>query len=377
MEGVIIMQKDVLLKVKDPGSAMVLVLMLGFVLVEGCSISAHADATARTVIISAFGFEAGSGEWRGESGPFINALTTRTVISDRVPFCDIAFEGEINGWPVTVVTMRIGKVHAAVCMQDLLRYYEGAAGIREVIWSGVAGITPMVGGMLDVAGNRRQAETTVIGDVCISHIAVDYDLRHSAIGEKDEMWLMRLPNESRTAVGSLDLASELYTAAQRVAWPEVPAGPALNITKYHGAKAVRKARAFDGTTCAEATSDNFWHSVQEDQWARELLAQTISQTLGTRVTPDGVLAITAMEQTGWSNVLEMWTDATGEKIPFAYSRSASNYDHPWLDTNNRPAVSGAESLRAGMDAAGLEYAAITAALPILKMLQRRKLSIRH
>jgi hypothetical protein len=30
-----------------------------------------------------------------------------------------------------------------------------------------------------------------------------------------------------------------------------------------------------------------------------------------------------------------------------------------------------------MDAAGLEYAAITAALPILKMLQRRKLSIRH
>jgi len=335
---------------------------------------ALADGTAssaRTVIVSAFGFEARSGEWQGESGPFINVLTERVEISERVPFCNRAFEGEIYAWPVTVATVGVGKVHAAVCMQSLLRHYNGAAGIREVLWSGIAGITPMVGGMLDDEGNRRGSEAAVIGDVCISHIAVDYDLRHSAIGERDEMWLMRGTNESRTAVGSLDLAAELYKAAQGVKWPDVPPGPVGNITKYHGAQAVRKARAYDVTKCAEATSDNFWHSVQEDRWARELVADTISRTLDKSVTPDRVLAITAMEQTGWANVLEMWMKVTGERIPFAYSRSASNYDHPWLDANNRPAVSGAESISAGMDTGGSTYGAITAALPILKMLERR------
>jgi purine nucleoside permease len=269
--------------------------------------------------------------------------------------------------------MGVGKVNSTECMLDLLRHY-GGSSIKEVIWSGIAGITPQIGGMLDSAGKLRTAsEKTVIGDVCISYLARDWDLQYSSRYD-GTWWIGKSANKSRTSVGDVKLAEELWKAAQQVTWPDIPEGPASNIKLYHGEPGLRKAKAFNWLACGEVTGDNFWHGVDEDARARQLVAEFITEVTGKQVTASDVFAVTAMEQTGWMNALEDWNKAKNSDIPFAYSRSSSNFDHTWLDSKGNPLVKAAESIESGMSKGGSVYGSVTAALPVLKMLELRSKS---
>jgi nucleoside phosphorylase len=340
------------------------------VVVLAACVPVQQSPVQRTVILSAFTWQTDDGMWHGESGPFLNRLDDGQDMSAYFAYCDQVWQGDIYDQAVAVVTMGVGKVRAASCMTEVLNFFN----VRDVVWSGIAGVTPMVGGLVDEAGNFRDDEATVIGDVCISYISVDWDLQHSSYNHYtgDMQWWQMAERDSRVAVGSERLATELWNAAQAVEWPDVPEAPADNITKYHGADAVRKARAWDWSKCSEATGDNFWHSIAEDEQARVLIADAISDNSAYDVSPDDIFAVTAMEQTGWGYVIEAWNAHMGVNIPYAYSRSSSNFDHPWLDNNGRYVVDGPTSISAGMnEGGGAPYGSITAALPVLKMLELR------
>ncbi len=333
------------------------------------SVNSAAASAPRTLILSAFAFKDKAGNWQGESAPFLNLLTDGRDISRKLPYCDMVWEGEIYSQPVTVVTMGEGKVNSATCMSALLDYYHGHSGITDVLWSGIAGITPMFGGMLDASGQRRHDQPTVIGDVCTTFVARDWDLQFSSAAEQT-WWLSGTPNPASVALGSQKLSLELYQAGLAAQWPDLPAGPRDNTIKYNGEAAVRKPTVYGIDRCAEITGDDFWHGTLEDARARELVAAELTRDLSRQITPDKIVVLTAQEGTGWGDVLDKYAKATGHAIPFAISRSASNFDHPWFTspTSNQFAVTAQESINAGFAAGGATFGEVTAAIPVLKLL---------
>ncbi len=352
---------------------LLLVLVLtGSTILPLSTVSRASAAAPRTLILSAFAFKDNAGNWQGESAPFLNLLQKGRDVSDKLPYCSMVWEGEIYNQPVSVVTMGVGKVNSATCMSELLDYYHGYTGIKDVLWSGIAGITPMFGGMLDASGNRRSDETTVIGDVCATFVARDWDLQFSSAAEQ-AWWLSSSPNSASVALGSQQLSLELYQAGLAAQWPDLPPGPADNTAKYNGEAALRKPTIYPPDRCAEISGDDFWHGTLEDARARELVAAELSKDLGREITPADIVVLTAQEGTGWGVVLDKYAKATGHSIPFAISRSASNFDHPWFTspTSNVFAVTAEQSISAGFAAGGATFGEITAAIPVLKLLELR------
>jgi basic membrane protein A len=328
----------------------------------------HTEPTAepavqRSIILSAFTYQNDNGKWLGESGPFLNRLENPEEVS--IPLCDKVVEGDLFGQPVSIITMGAGKVEARACGDSLLRYYNGTEGIKEVIWSGISGFSPKIGGI------HGSGEKTVIGDVCVSPIAVDWDLQHSAMSDTkpDKWWLMNWEHQHRVTTGDMNLTKEIWNATNYVEWPELPNGPLENTLKYHGE--ARKPKAFHWSQCSEVTGDNFWHSDSEDSRARELIADALTDFTGSPTSPDNVIAVTAMENTAWMSAVADWIKMKNEYIPMAYVRSSSNFDQPWLNDQGEPAVDGATSINAGMEQGGSTIGCVTAALPILKMFEIR------
>jgi len=316
-----------------------------------------------TVVLSAFSYQAEDGTWLGESGPFFNAMGEGKVdVSTELPYCKKSFLGSIYGQPVLAVTMYSSKVPTAECAMDLVKS-RFMSDTTEFIWSGISGFSPRVGGYVGSTG-----EPTVIGDVCVAYAAVDWDLTFSSM-TKQTFWPMDWPSKTEYAIGDRALADELYAAALEVDWPPLPEAPMANVIKYHGADAVRLPKAWYGN-CAEATGDNFWHSALDDLQARNKIS-VLFDKIGQPLLVDQIIAVTAMEQTGWANVLEDAGAIRGKPISWAYIRSSSNMDQPWLDANGEEAVTGKESIDAGMNAGGGDLGCRTAALPILKLLELR------
>ena len=160
--------------------ALLVPLLVAFLL-GACSMAADGPpatpSAPRTVILTAFG-----GAGFGETQPFwvaMQEMVTRTLDS---AFCEGVYEGEISGQPVVLATTGTGSDNSGPCMQELLTMY--GTGVNEVIWAGIGGVTPAVGGLVDSAGRRRpDAEPVMIGDVCISTVTWYYDLHFSSVSD--------------------------------------------------------------------------------------------------------------------------------------------------------------------------------------------------
>jgi hypothetical protein len=321
-----------------------------------------------TIVLTSFVTEEAGG-FGGETGPFLQVLEGGVEITHHLPFCRRAWEGTIHQQPVTAVAAGSGKVEVGLCMADLLRHYQGRRGIKDVVWSGIAGATPAVGGLLRQKSPR---ERVAIGDVCVSYFALDWDRQYQSLAQEVRWW-SRPAKPNYQAVGDPELARELYQAAEAVAWPQMPLGPAQTMEAYHGTGSARSARVFHWERCGEVTADMFWHGEEEDERARALLASLISQVQGgEQKSPGDVVAFSACNNTAWMNALEAWAERTGESIPFAFTRAVSNYTHPPLDATGQPSKDAMESIQWSMtEGDGGGYASITAALPVLKMLELR------
>lgn len=360
------------------------------------------ERRARTVILTAFGDPAAT---YGETQPFLLALQNKVVRTADSAYCEGVYEGQISGQDVVVVTTGTGGDNSGPCMQELLGMYR--TQVKEVIWSGIGGVTPALGGLVDGNGQRRAgAEPMMIGDVCISALTWNYDLHFSSVSDwaaaagQDEQrydpaggwWSMKSFTGTTEVIGfdnvrqfvttTTTLADELLGAAQGVTWPAMDSGVQAKVERYFGAAQVRPVRVFDYTQCGEVGGDNFWHGVVEDRLSRQYLAGLIAAsgyvTDSTTVSEDTVVAFSAMEAQAWMSVLERWNEHYGTQIPMAVIRAASNYDHMPLDAEGNPPLgpdgqpmTAMDDILEGFQSAGESFAAANAAAPVLKLLELR------
>lgn len=351
----------------------------------------------RSIILTAFGDSAGT---FGETQPFLRALQDKVDRTPESAFCEGVYEGALSGQPVVVVTTGTGGDNAGPCMQELLYWYD--QHIKEVIWSGIGGVTPAVGGIVDDAGQRRSGATPVmIGDVCISALTWNWDLHFSSVSDwraartegapydpAGGWWPMKnsdgssdvlgFDNVQQFVIADTGLADELLQAAAEVTWPVMDAGVQAKVEHFFAPDQMRPVHVFDYTQCAEVAGNNFWHGAVESKLARQYLASLISTAGLAQVQETDVVTFSAMEAAAWMSVLARWNAHHGTQIPMAVIRGASNYDQVALDAtgspmageNGRPLTAMAD-IREDFKEAGASFAWDNAAQPVLKLFELR------
>ena len=361
---------------------------------------AWAPTDERTIILTAFGDKEAT---FGETQPFLLALENKVDRTAASAFCEGVYEGDLSGQPVVVVTTGTGGDNAGPCMQELLYRYDER--VKEVIWSGIGGATPAVGGLVDGTGQRRaDAAPVMIGDVCISALVWNYDLHFSSVsdwaaartdGDRYDpaggWWPMKnsdgkadvigFDNVQQFVIADKALADELLGAAKAVTLPAMDSGVQEKVARYFPADQIRPVRFFDYTQCGELAGNDFWHGVVEDRLSRQYLASLITASgyAGDQpVTEDDVVVFSAMEAAAWMSVLARWNAHNRVEIPMAVIRAASNYDHLPLDADGNPPLgpdgkplTAMDDINEGFQEAGASYAAGNAASAVLKLFELR------
>lgn len=361
---------------------------------------AHA-ATSRSIILNAFGDAAGT---YGESKPFLAALAGRVDRSAESAYCEVVVEGTIDGQPVTVVVTGTGGANAGPCTQEMLGWY--APGITEFIWSGIGGASPAVGGLYDGSGKRKADPTPVmIGDVCVGTMSWSYDLHFSNVNDwaagkgpsnrydpSGGWWRMQdsrgheqapgFQGVQQFVVADRALADEVLHAARTASLPKASRSVQLKVKRFYPDRADwRPAKVWSYRDCGgEVAGDNFWHGTAESDLARRYIAalMTAADVRPGRVRADDVIAFSAMEATPWMSVVKRWNVHNGTSFPMVVIRGASNYDQmplradgtPILNAKGRP-LTAMEDILIGFDSNSGDYAAATAAAPVLEMFRLR------
>ena len=331
------------------------------------------DREKITVILTGFWGKDVLGNWSGETAPFLKEMKDLLDVRNKVRLCNLAYEGELYGSRVLVAATGMAKVKTTACLSEILHVYDKK--IREVILVGIAGITPMKGGILDSLGKVRKSEPAMLGDVCVSFLAVDYDLQHygadcgrSSLPEP-KFWDQKSTFQAKFIKGDKKLADELLSACKKVRWPAVPKGVEKINTLYHSGS--RFPKVWEPWECLEVTSDLYWHDLRSDCRARELAGGLLRREYGRKISPDSVLVVSSMEAVACGAVVEWWNRDHKRAIGFSYVRGASNFSHPYVDTDGKPVLGALESLKMSAKSGGASYAMQTEALPVLKMLELR------
>jgi len=331
-----------------------------------------------SVILTGFGSKNDEGVWQGEIAPFTRNLASGVDMGENFKTCPVAYEGYLYGERVLVSSSGMGKVSTAACLTQILNYYKN--DVKEVIFVGIAGISPSKGGILDESGNKRDSEPAMLGDVCINSLAFDFDQQHytsDKAGSKTPsplFWNQESVFSSRFVINANGLANDLVEASARVDWPVAPSDVSDINTLYHGAS--RAVRVWGPNECIEATGDLYWHDLALDRRAREIAADFMSQALGISLKPEDVLIVTSMEASSAGYVVKEWNRSSSSNINFAYVRSASNFDHPYLNPANLVALNGQDSVAKLSSTGAGSFAIETAALPVLRMFELRSVNLK-
>ncbi len=373
----------------------VIILLVSFLL------SSCAAQPKVSVILTAFGDKDAT---FGETQPFLKALEGKVDRTKDATYCKGLYEGKLAGQAVVIATTGTGSGNAGPCMQEILYQYN--TRIKEVIWSGIGGISPAVGGIVDnqTGKLKTQMDANMIGDVCISPLAWNYDLHFSSIADwkasidagaplssTSGWWNMKnskgkadvigFENVQQFAIADKTLADELLAAAKQVDLPEASPDVITIEKRFFPEDKLRKEKFFDYSQCGEISSDNFWHGVVEDRLSRQYLADLINAAgyVPKKVTEDDVVSFSAMESVPWMSIVTRWSQKNGIKIPMVVVRAGSNYAHPTLDANGQVVagkdgkpMSGMDDILLGFQDAGAAFAWQNAALPVLKMFELRR-----
>ena len=371
----------------------------------GCSnsVSATLEKPTASIILTAFGDKDAT---FGETQPYLRALENKVDRTSESAFCKGIYEGAISGQSVVVVTTGTGSDNSGPCMQELL--YRYGSNIKEVIWSGIGGITPVVGGMVDQNSQmRQQAQPVMIGDVCISALSWNYDLHFSSVADwasaratsgnrydpAGGWWPMKNSSGQSTVLGfeniqlftiaDKKLADELTAAARQVSWPAIDPDVKTKMEPYFSADQFRPPRVFDSSQCGEVSTNSFWYGVVEDRLSRQYLSSLIvASGYGSATTGENdVVIISAMESAAWMSILARWNQARHVNIPMVVVRAASDYNHAPLDANGNPKtgpdgriMSAMNRILSGLQEAGASFAWENAARPVLQMFELRRLA---
>ncbi len=354
-----------------------------------------------SIILTAFGDKDAT---FGETQPFLKVLENKVDRTSGSTFCKGVYEGTLSGQPAAIVTTGTGSDNSGPCMQELLYRYD--ARVKEVIWSGIGGATPAVGGLVDRAGQvRKPVRPVMIGDVCISALSWNYDLHFDSVGDwaatraagnrydpAGGWWPMRdssgksgvlgFENVQLFTIADKTLADELTAAARQVIWPPIDPGVRIKVGRYFSGDQVRPVRVFDSRQCGEVSSNDFWYGVVEDRLSRQYLASLIAVS-GYGPATNGendVVAFSAMESAAWMSIVARWNKHRGLNIPMAIVRAASDYNHGPLDGNGDPKpgpdgkpLTAMGGILLGLQQSGASFAWDNAARPVLKLFELRNL----
>ncbi|KKR09878.1 MAG: hypothetical protein UT39_C0026G0003 [Candidatus Woesebacteria bacterium GW2011_GWA1_39_21] len=324
-----------------------------------------------SVIMTAFGGKDKNGNWGGEVAPYMDELKSAVDESERVGMCDSVFEGQLSGSDVVVVVSGMGKIRAAVCTESVLNYYK--EWIKELVFSGIAGISPSKGGPSQ--DSQNVSGQAMLGDVCINSLAFDFDLQHYSSDQANSnlanptFWENNTPFSSKLTKADADLAQELIDASKQINWGSAPQEVITENLLYHQNN--RKPKIWGVNDCIEATSDLYWSDTKLDQRAREEGAGYLNSAYNTSLTGSDVIAVTSMEALPVGAVVGWWNQANGTDISFAYVRGASNFDRPYWASSGNPAISGSDVVGMSLRNDYSSYAINNASLTVLKMFEMR------
>jgi len=373
-------------------------------LVAACAPAGASQVTAsspqRSLILNAFGDAAGT---YGESQPFLDALKDKADRTSESAFCQAVVEGTLSGQPVTVAVTGTGGGNSGPCTQEMLSWYPSA--LKEVIWSGIGGATPAVGGMYDKAGRVLGNPEVMIGDVCVGTLSWSWDLHFSNVNDwaarrtppsniyaPSGGWWEMVDSQGKQVAPGFDnvrqfvvadpaLADEVLAASKDVVLPKRPASVTAKIARFHkDPKSWRAPTFYSYKDCGgEVSGDNFWHGATEDMLSREYMSALMrSAKVNPRASADNIVAFSAMEAVPWMSAVERWTAKNGPTLPMVVVRAASNYDQIPLRRNGQPILNSRgkpmtamQDILEGFDDTSSAYAASTAAAPVLRMFALR------
>lgn len=354
----------------------------------------------RSLILNAFGDAEGT---YGESLPFLKVLMEKVDRSGESAYCRVVVEGQISGQPVAVIVSGTGGGNSGPCMQEMLGWY--SPSIKEVIWSGIGGATPAIGGMYDEAGARLGNPAVMIGDVCVGTSSWSWDLHFSNVNDwaasrnppsdvyrPSGGWWPMVSSQGKEVVPGFDdiqqlvvadpaLADEVLAAAGSVRLPRRPASVAKKIARFHPDRASWRPPTYHSyRICGgEVSGDNFWHGATEDRLAREYMSALMrSSGINPQAQAGDIVAFSAMEAVPWMSAVTRWDARYGTRIPMVVLRAASNYDQIPLRADGQPILgkdgqplTAMQDILLGFDDASSAYAAYASAAPVIRMFELR------
>ncbi|KAJ1454673.1 hypothetical protein M885DRAFT_617996 [Pelagophyceae sp. CCMP2097] len=360
----------------------------------------------------------------GEASVLSAAATTLAEDPNAGRFvCERALRGVWFGQRALLVTTGIGETHAALCLESILQAYDGM--IKEVIFLGTAGGSPAVGGIIDSdrcdAAPLEGVDVAVleervvgIGDVCVSPFSTDWDCQHCTWAAPGAPAGARVGGGACAAApcslharadifgdygcsyfAAVDLADEVLRAPRDMP-PTSPAvadmekrfwaatGRAAPLWEKAHAKRGPQARVHGYGECAEATSMTYWSGAPYDELARDYVAALIDLAdEGLGIAPQrnrtraDVLAISAMEGSGWMEALKLSAKWMAGNVPSVNIRGIADYTHEPLVRGKDGAwredaswLTGAERVNATRD--GYVEAIRTTSAVILALFENRR-----
>jgi purine nucleoside permease len=370
------------------------------VFLPGAAAAETAPPVQRSLILNAFGDAEAT---YGESLPFLAALSAKVDRTRESAYCKAVVEGTLYGQPVAVVVTGTGGGNAGPCTQEMLGWY--SPHIKEIIWSGIGGVTPAVGGMYDRAGRVLGNPEVMIGDVCVGTASWSWDLHFSNVNDwaarrnpptdvyaPSGGWWEMVDSQGKQVVPGFDnvqqfvvadpaLADEILRAAKSTSVPKRPASVTEKIARFHPEEASwRPPKFYSYRECGgEISGDDFWHGATEDRLAREYMSALMrSSGINRTARPNTIVAFSAMEAVPWMSAVSRWNAKFGTRIPMVVVRSGSNYDQiplrpdgqPVLNKRGRP-LTAMQDILLGFDDTSSAYASSIAAAPILRMFELR------
>lgn len=288
-------------------------------------------------------------------------LKNAVSINANDTLCASRSYGTLVGEPVILVATGIGPTAAAICLAELLQC---ATRIKEVLYSGTAGWTPQVGGVINsdacgAAQSNGALDTLArIGDVCVSPFSMNWncklaDYSQQTVGAPN---LCSLPQETdhpdesflygecvftTPDKGSMALTNRVHGAATSANGISSRPMRDSNVISYESAyfqamgrgtgvtyqySSTAPATVWDYKTCMEVDSQFFYSGPPYDEIARVYIQDYLSQGLNMTISKKEVLVVSAMEAVG---VMELLTKFNSKpqnpKIPYVMVRGNSDY----------------------------------------------------
>ena len=330
-----------------------------FIKIVLLAFAVHAVTAKRSIVATA---DPGGFSGVSEGKYILGNMTSTQNITESFPYCALAVEGQIYGMNMTLITTGIGHDNSAACMENVVSYYKGVHGIKDVVYLGTSGFSPVIGGIFKSenftagcsAGSSRKVidiKPSRIGDVCISPISLLNGCGFCESNDKTfngECTSLKCTGRDQSDVfgkcsfspkqqsSSFDLANSFIAASQQSVFPNRPDhieqyadsywGQVLQGLGIKGNLPINlQPTIYNYTMCAEAAEYDLWTGQPKDQLCRKHVSSVINGALDGQSTPDDVTCVSALEGPGWMKIL-LNEAATGGSIPFTGIRANSDYD---------------------------------------------------